>query len=174
MSSDAGPGGSASSPNERPFILRPYVLTGVAVAAFGLYVIREAALLVPPSGYNPAGPELFPYIIGSATLGLGILLLIGELSGRSIDFTPVELSWGDIGCGFLALAVPIFFVESLGWVISCTLLFVIAARAFGSRRALLDALVGALLAVGTLVLFAYVLGLRLPGGILSNLIGIGS
>ena len=51
-----------------------------------------------------------------------------------------------------------------GFIIASTLLFVLIARGFGSRRPVRDALVAVLLAVAVFFIFTLGLGLSLPKG----------
>jgi putative tricarboxylic transport membrane protein len=66
----------------------------------------------------------------------------------------------------LALLVDVALLERLGFVLASALMFIIAARAFGSRGLARDALVG--LALGALVHLAFTrgLGVTLPAGLL--------
>jgi putative tricarboxylic transport membrane protein len=61
-------------------------------------------------------------------------------------------------------------MERLGWIPATTLLFMAAARAFGSRRWLVDGALGLTVAVLSFVIFNYGLDLNLPAGILTDLI----
>ena len=54
----------------------------------------------------------------------------------------------------------------VGFVISGTLLFVLAARGFGSKAWVKNAIIGLIIAVATYAFFNYGLGLGLPRGIL--------
>jgi putative tricarboxylic transport membrane protein len=55
-------------------------------------------------------------------------------------------------------------LESLGWIVAATLLFVAATLAFGSRRLVLDTAIGIVLAGLAFAIFNYGLGLSLPTG----------
>jgi putative tricarboxylic transport membrane protein len=57
-----------------------------------------------------------------------------------------------------------------GFIIAATVLFVLVARAFSSRRMLRDAVAGLLLALIVYFSFTAGLGLVLPKGILAGLI----
>jgi putative tricarboxylic transport membrane protein len=57
-------------------------------------------------------------------------------------------------------------LETVGWVLATTLLFVAVARAFGSRRLAVDAAIGVVLASLAFAVFNYGLGLSLPTGTL--------
>ena len=55
--------------------------------------------------------------------------------------------------------MQLLLLESLGWIVAATLLFVAATPAFGSRRLLLDAAIGVVLTGLAFVMFNYGLGL---------------
>jgi putative tricarboxylic transport membrane protein len=66
----------------------------------------------------------------------------------------------------VALLVQVVFVEWLGFILVSTAMFVLTARAFGSRRVARDALVAVVLAVVVYVAFTRGLGVALPSGLL--------
>jgi putative tricarboxylic transport membrane protein len=57
-----------------------------------------------------------------------------------------------------------------GFILASTLLFMLVARGFNSRRWLLNAITGVVLAVLIFAIFNYGLGLTLPAGVLKGLI----
>ena len=59
--------------------------------------------------------------------------------------------------------IPVFVIRPLGFPVAAALAFALTARAFGSRRLLLDLGVGLLLGVACWLLFSRLLGLSLPG-----------
>ena len=61
-------------------------------------------------------------------------------------------------------------VERLGFLISSTILFVMVARSFASRRWGLNLGVGLALAIFVFAVFNYGLGLNLPAGILKPIL----
>lgn len=62
------------------------------------------------------------------------------------------------------LLINLLTIESLGWLIATPLLFVCVARAFGSRRPVVDLAIGLTIAVLTFVVFNFGLDLNLPVG----------
>jgi hypothetical protein len=62
------------------------------------------------------------------------------------------------------LIVPMVAIRPFGWVPTCAVVFALGARAFNSRRPILDLAIGAVLGGVTLTLFNEVLGLSLPIG----------
>ena len=148
---------------------RPYWLGG-AVAALGLVWLHGALTLPQTGGYAVIGPGLVPTVVGAALVLLGILLLRAVARGE--PFEPQEGEDVDLGqppsrraLGLTALgsALPIALIRPLGFPVSAALTFALVARAFGSRRLLLDLGLGLLLGVACWLLFSLVLGLPLPG-----------
>ena len=64
---------------------------------------------------------------------------------------------------FFGLFADWLLFKPAGFVIASTLLFFCVARGFGSRSALWDTIVGALVAIAAYALFRYLLHLNLPG-----------
>jgi putative tricarboxylic transport membrane protein len=65
----------------------------------------------------------------------------------------------------LALVLQLLLLEKAGFVIACTVQFVLAARAFHSRRPVRDLMIGFILCVSVYVAFSMGLGLPLPLGV---------
>ncbi len=61
-------------------------------------------------------------------------------------------------------------VERAGFLIASTLLFVLVARGFASRRWLLNAVIGLAVAAFIFAVFNYGLGLQLPAGVLHGIL----
>src|SRR5690606_6295555 len=113
--------------------------------------------------YSRIGPRFFPYLIATAALLCGVLLLIEALRGRrappeageDVDLTardnlrPVVF----IACG---LALGAVLMRPAGFVIASTVIFLTVAMAFGSRHRLRDIAVGL-----SLSLVAYLSSTRL-------------
>jgi putative tricarboxylic transport membrane protein len=62
-------------------------------------------------------------------------------------------------------------LEYAGWILAAAALFVIVARAFRSSRPLYDIVIGLALSTLAFVVFSYGLGLNLPAGSLTELLG---
>ena len=148
---------------------RPWWL-GVAVAAWGLVWLYAARSLPQAATYAVVGPGFFPAVIGAGLVLLGILLLVAVARGER--FEPQEAEDADLGrppsrasfwTTVAAGVVPIFVIRPLGFPVAAALAFALTARAFGSRRILLDLAVGLGLGLACWLLFSRFLGLSLPG-----------
>jgi putative tricarboxylic transport membrane protein len=143
---------------------------GLGVAAIGVAVFAGSYFLPAAGGYAKVGPDLVPRIVGFVTLVIGALLLREALTGgfRGVDEEaevklPMDwLSFGWVSGGIIGYGL---LIEHAGFVLASTLLFVMVARGFSSRRWLLNAVTGVVLAVAVFAIFNYGLGLTLPKGI---------
>jgi len=150
----------------------------VAVAAgftvLGALILWGSFYLPTGGGYAQVGPGVVPRGVGSIMLVLGAFLLREAFTGgfRGVDEEAevhlpmdwVSFAWvsgGIIGYGLL--------IEHLGFVFSSTILFVMVARGFHSRRWLLNFITGFILAAIAYTIFNYGLGLTLPAGVLKGI-----
>jgi putative tricarboxylic transport membrane protein len=148
---------------------RPWAL-GVAVILFGLVWLGGAFSLPQAATYAVVGPGLFPTVIGIALVLLGALLLVAIARGER--FEPQEAEDADVTrrssspafwTAILAGLVPVFTIRPLGFPVAAAISFALTARAFGSRRVVLDLGIGLALGVACWLLFSRLLGLSLPG-----------
>lgn len=161
------PGTSRAGDGRPP--LRPWWL-GVAVIAWGLVWLYGTLSLPQAATYAVVGPGFFPAVIGGGLVLLGVLLLVAVSRGERFEPQEAEDTdtsrppsraafWLTVAAG----VVPVFVIRPLGFPVAATLAFALTARAFGSRRLLLDLGVGLLLGVACWLLFSRLLGLSLPG-----------
>jgi len=147
------------------------ILFATGIFVFGGAVAFGTTFLPDATGYAKVGPRLMPTLVSAGLILLGLILLKEALFGgfRGVDETeaienPTDwpaFAW--ITAGIIAngiLMVPV------GFVISGTLLFVLAARGFGSKTWVKNAIIGLIIAAITYAFFNYGLGLGLPRGIL--------
>lgn len=147
------------------------VAVGAGVAALGALILWGSFHLPTAGGYAQVGPGVVPRGVGILTLALGALLLREAFTGgfRGVDEeaelrTPMDwaaFAWvtgGIIAYGLL--------IEHLGFILASTILFVMVARGFNSRRWALNAATGLVLGVAVFAIFNYGLGLTLPAGVL--------
>jgi putative tricarboxylic transport membrane protein len=151
------------------------VAVAAGVAAIGAGVLWGSFYLPTGGGYAQVGPGVVPRIVGALTLFLGALLLREALTGgfHGVDEEAevhLPMDWAAfawVSAGIIAYGL---LIEHAGFVVSSTLLFVLVARGFGSRRWLLNAAVGLVLALAVYAIFNYGLGLTLPAGILKGVL----
>jgi putative tricarboxylic transport membrane protein len=151
------------------------VAVAAGVTVIGALVLWGSFYLPTGGGYAQVGPGVVPRFVGILTLFLGALLLREAFTGgfHGVDeeaevHLPMDwaaFGWvtgGIIGYGLL--------IEHAGFILSSTLLFVLVARGFNSRRWLLNVVTGLVLAVIVFAIFNYGLGLTLPAGVLKGLL----
>jgi putative tricarboxylic transport membrane protein len=146
---------------------------GVVLLALGLAV---GAYGIPANaGYAGVGPNFLPWVVALALLGCGIRLVYKARRG---GFRNMEEHSGDYPYwqGFAWLSAGLLLnatlITRIGFIFSCALCFVLAAR--GMRLSagqppnrwaslLTDALVGLLIAAPVYWAFTKFLGINLPG-----------
>ena len=146
------------------------------VTALGAGILAGAFYLPAGGGYAQVGPGVVPRIVGVLLILVGIFLLREAFTGgfRGVDeeaerHMPMNwryFAWASGGIIAYGLAI-----ERLGFIVSSTILFVMVARSFESKRWGLNVAVGLVLAVVIFAIFTYGLGLMLPLGIFRGLAG---
>ena len=132
--------------------------------ALGLFVAFETYQLEVAPSQAAVGPRLFPFLVATGLIVVGAALLREALFGHIAHEGGFELDWRAVGLVSAGLVVQMLLLESLGWIVAATLLFVATTLAFGSRRLVLDAAIGVVLTGLAFVIFNYGLGLSLPTG----------
>jgi putative tricarboxylic transport membrane protein len=139
------------------------VLGGV-VLGLGLFVAIETSLLEVAPSNAAIGPRLFPFLIAFGLLAVGVGVLWQAFFGHIAHERGFELDWLAVALVSAGLLLQMFLVESLGWIVATTLLFVAATLAFRERRVLISIAIGLALTCLTFWVFNYGLGLTLPVG----------
>jgi putative tricarboxylic transport membrane protein len=145
------------------------------VTLLGVLILWGSFYLPTGGGYAQVGPGVVPRGVGILTIVLGAFLLREAFTGgfRGVDeeaevHLPMDwLSFAWVSGGIIAYGLAI---EHLGFIVSSTILFVMVARGFNSRRWLLNAATGLVLAAVVFAIFNYGLGLTLPKGVLGKLL----
>jgi putative tricarboxylic transport membrane protein len=136
---------------------------GASAVLLGIVVAVVARGFPVGSMYDALGSRLLPYIVAAGLVLTGLTILVGAFrQGRpaepeALDLAPVLWIAG-------ALIIPIFLIRPIGWIPVAALVFALGARAFGSRRTVLNLALGLAFGIVTFVLFNYALGLNLPAG----------
>jgi putative tricarboxylic transport membrane protein len=142
---------------------------GGGVLVLGLFIAFET-MRGTGSTNAVVGPALFPYLISAGLVIVGIALLREAISGHVAHEGGMELDWIAVALVSAGLIIQMFLLETLGWIPASALLFMAVARAFGSRRLVIDAVLGIALTAASFVVFNYGLGLNLPGGVIADMI----
>ncbi len=153
-------------------LLQVLVSLGVILLALGLGV---GALSIPAaSGYAGVGPNFLPWLVSVALLLCGCVMLYKARRGgfRNMDDTtgekPYWAGFAWMSAGLLANAA---LITTLGFIVSCTLCFVLAARGLrnaegrageGLKSWGIDLVTGLLIAAPVYWAFTQFLGINLP------------
>jgi len=151
-------------------------LVGAGVLVLGVLIAAGALQISSDAGYGGVGPNFLPWVVGGLLALCGALLLREALSG---GFRQLEAAsgadrgdWGGfvwVSAGLLANAA---LITTIGFILSCTLCFVLAVRGFrkaegrldlGLRALAVDALIGAAIAAPVFWMFTQALAINLPG-----------
>ncbi len=155
-------------------LLQTAVGVGVVLVALGL---AAGAVSIPSNaGYAGVGPNFLPWLVAFALSLCGAFMIYEARTG---GFRDMEEPTGDgrpywpgfvwMSAGLLANAA---LITTIGFIFSCTLCFVLAARglrsaegqtAQGIRPWLADAVTGLLIAAPVYWMFTQFLAINLPG-----------
>ena len=137
---------------------------GFALVLLGILILAGTLSITVTPAYSRVGPRAFPFAMAAGMIVLGLFYALESWKGtqtpaedQAVNLWPIVLISGGIILD--ALLMP-----SFGFILSSTILFVLVAAGFGSRRYLRDGLVGLALSAVAYVTFVYGLGLRLPAG----------
>jgi putative tricarboxylic transport membrane protein len=140
----------------------------LGLVALGSFVIYETQSIAETQGYAQIGPRLFPYLIGVGLTLCGAVLGWHAISGGwrhvPLDEAHEAPDWMAFGVISAGVVLHMLVIGWAGFIIASTLLFVLIARGFGSRKPVRDAIIAVVLAVVVFFLFTKGLGLNLPKG----------
>jgi putative tricarboxylic transport membrane protein len=154
---------------------RGQLAVAAGVLALGALIFGGSFYLPTGGGYAQVGPGVVPRFVGIITIILGAALMREAFTGgfRGVDEEAEEhlpmdwIAFAWVSGGIIAYGL---LVERLGFILASIVLYVMVARAFNSRRWVLNAAVGAALAIFIFVTFNYGLGLNLPMGVFAPLL----
>jgi putative tricarboxylic transport membrane protein len=152
-----------------------HALVGAGVLGLGVMFVGGAASIRSEAGYAGVGPNFLPWVVGVSLLLCGAALLAQAWRGGFDDVDEAATPRADwlgfvwVSAGVLATAA---LITTLGFILSCTLCFVLAVRGFKSamgqldlspRAWLTDAAIGAAIAAPVYWMFTKLLAINLPG-----------
>lgn len=145
------------------------MLLSLVFIAIGSFVVFQTQSIAETQGFSQVGPRLFPNIIGSGLSLCGAWLGWQALTGgwRNVPDDEGEHEAPEWMAFAIVSAGVILHMVLIGWagfIIASTLLFVLVARGFGSKRPVRDVIVAAIVAILVYFLFTAGLGLNLPAG----------
>lgn len=151
-------------------------LVGVGTLLVG-FVMAVGAMAIPSeAGYGGVGPNALPWLVSGALMVCGLWLIREALTGGFQQMeTPsgaAQADWAPGAWVAAAVIVNAALITAVGFVLACTLCFVLAVRGLrqaegktggGARQVLLDAATGVLIAAPVFWLFTKLLAINLPG-----------
>jgi putative tricarboxylic transport membrane protein len=141
------------------------LISGVCVAAFGVYVAFASSRLAYVSEHGP-GPGFMPLWLGIGLIVLALSLIAIDLARLTPEGTHKSGAWPAARAlgGWLAVMVSIILLPRLGFSLSLALLTIFLVVAL-ERRSFWTALIVSFgLALSFYVVFIVALGLSLPSG----------
>lgn len=165
---DAGP-----APKPRVGWALPETLISAGLLAFALTVLWQTSRIPVSPLYAKVGPTVLPYMVtGGLVILSGCLLAAAARGGwQPADEREQALDWRGVAVVAVGLVLNVLLIEPLGFTAASTLLFVLVAYGFGSRRTVRDALMGLTLALVAYFGFAQALGMNIGAGYVERLLG---
>jgi len=154
---------------------RYQTLVGVGVCVVAIGMAGGAVGIPAEAGYSGVGPNFLPWLVSTALLACGAFLVYEARSGGfrdmedSDDTKPYWPGFVWMSSGLLLNAA---LITTIGFVLSCTLCFVLASRGLrnakgpsevGLRSWGIDIVVGLLIAAPVYWMFTKFLAISLPG-----------
>lgn len=155
---------------------RHQTLIGAAALVLGALMAWGASAIPSTAGYAGVGPNFLPWVVSLSLMACGAFLVWEARSGgwRALDEPSgaAQGDWRAVAWVVAGIAANAALLTTLGFVLSCTLCFMLAVRGLrssegrphgGARGLVLDAVTGFLIAAPAFWLFTKLLGISLPG-----------
>jgi putative tricarboxylic transport membrane protein len=149
---------------------------GAGTLALGLLMAAGASQISAEAGYAGVGPNFLPWVVSVMLVICGGFLVWESRSGGFRELEAPSGATTGHWPGFLWVSAGLLLnaalLTTIGFILSCTLCFVLAVRGFKSaedrlnlspRAWLVDALVGFSIAAPVYWMFSKLLGINLPG-----------
>jgi putative tricarboxylic transport membrane protein len=161
----------------------PQTLVGVGVLALAAVILIGAWDLPSSSGYSGVGPNFLPWLVGLALLLCGVLVMweARTLGGYRNMEEPTGAErgyWPGFAWMSVALLANAALITTIGFILSCSLCFVLAVRGLRSAdqhggvpkhargwlaQTARDAAIGFAIAAPVYWMFTKLLAINLPG-----------
>jgi len=150
-------------------------LVGVGVLLLALGLALGAAFIPSNAGYAGVGPNFLPWVVSAALGVCGVMLIRKARRGGFLNMDdhggehPYWAGFAWMSSGMLLNAA---LITHIGFIFSCALCFVCAARGLrnaqasarqGAKGWLIDAAVALMIAAPVYWMFTKFLGINLPG-----------
>ena len=155
---------------------KPQALVGLGVLGVALLLAVGAWEIPKEAGYGGVGANFLPLVVAGALLLCGAGLIWEAASGGFREMEEASGNEAGYWRGFAWVSAGILLnallIGTLGFILSCTLCFVLAVRGFkasqgvvdgGVRSWLMHALTGFAIAAPVFWMFTKLLAINLPG-----------
>ena len=156
--------------------MRHQTLVGGGTLALGLLLAAGATQISAEAGYGGVGPNFLPWVVSVALVVCGAFLVWEARSGGFRDMDTPSGAEAGHWPGFVWVSAGILLnaalITRIGFILACTLCFVLAVRGFKSAEDRLDlspaawlrdAAVGFAIAAPVYWMFTKLLAINLPG-----------
>ena len=148
---------------------REAIALGLGVVIFALIIAWQTTRISSAAVYATVGPAIIPWLVSAALAALGVAIIIAGLTDRwRGEAAPGALDHVALAWLLAGLALNIALIDRAGFIIASTILFVCAARAFGSARYLRNAALGFAIALLCYIGFDRVLGYEIGSGLIEQ------
>ena len=160
--------------------IRLQTIVGGGVILLGLGMAMGALSIPSAAGYAGVGPNFLPWLVSIALLICGGFMVYEARTGGFRDMgdddspadAPSKPYWGGFAWMSAGLLANAALITTLGFILSCTLCFVLASRGMrnaegqtgnGAKTWIRDSITGLLIAAPVYWMFTKFLAINLPG-----------
>lgn len=156
--------------------LRNQALVGMGVVALAIGLAAGALTIPADAGYAGVGPNFLPWVVSLSLLACGVAILFEVRSGGFRDMEEASEDEAPYWSGFVWMSAGLLsnaaLITTLGFIFSCALCFVLAARGLrnaqgvqetGTKSWFMDGLVGLMISAPVYWMFTKFLAINLPG-----------
>ena len=115
-------------------------------------------------------PGPYPTVVIAGLVSMTLAFAIGVRRSRRLVVEPAGAGWKAIILVAAGIIVDLALMEQVGFVLASVGLFWLTARAFDARHPLRDGAIGVALSITAYIVFARLLDLSLPSGVLAGLL----
>ena len=154
----------------------PEPAIGLGAVAVGVGLAVGATQISSEAGYSGVGPSFLAWVVAAMLTLCGALLLreawTGGFREREEPSGAATGHWRGFAWVSVGILVNAALITTIGFILGCTLCFVLAVRGFkdaegeashGPRALLFDVFVGLAIAAPVYWMFTQLLGINLPG-----------
>jgi len=151
-------------------------LVGVGTLLLGVLLVGGATQISSEAGYAGVGPNFLPWLVGGTLTLCGAWLVwearTGGFRALAEPSGAAQGHWPGFAWVSVALLVNAALITTVGFILSCTLCFVLAVRGFKSaegrldlslRALVVDAAIGMAISAPVYWMFTQALAINLPG-----------